>query len=572
MIRTITWFNIWRNIVQLKGKSLVIIGLLGFTFTLQFFFVSDFHGNYYSFHEDYVYYGRLATFISTHGFETSAMDVFSNIQWTPEFYHYLELWQGALVAKVFHLNTTLSIILIIFSFWLFLVIAGFLAFIEKREGKIRSWHYFLAPVILFAAPFTFMDIAFLFYKIFRVSDFPNSIFGVFKLSVFAALLMYLIINIKDAGQKPGFTVSVIGLVWPGAAPAIFTGYFIFTFLLQYALKISIYHLVRINIFPIITTILIGLFYFITGKIYYSPGIFLKEGLWGIIYDFYFSRYGLVSMVYIVVFTTIAALAPMMMHAIFFYFGLKFRLDIQQDKNVLILLLVVFACGLFVYPVFTPVYNSWQFHHNIYIVTMAILVSILFYHVFRQYNNIPIKLLAGFLISLNLIQAFDIYDQEKNSHQPLDMKFYNRLVKEIQLRPNANFGYFKAYKDDNPKNITNPQIQITGRNIGMFYNHFFPVAFSVFDIKKTDYPVLQYKEREFIDGSIFYRYVTDQKEKGSFVNLEVSVVDFVKEHNVAFILFEDTGQVPQILLNHQEVIIMNRNEGFGLVILDMDSLL
>lgn len=547
-------------------QPLIIALALGLvSFGLQFFRATDLSGNLYALHPDFLYYGRLAWFISTTGLENTSFDVFLYASGAPSVYHYLEIWQTALVSHVLGLNMALGFYLVVVPFYFGLIMLGLVALLVKLAGGFRNWFVLLAPVVLFVSTLGFADVTQYWQHFYPTAPMDEALYNYPKLIlVFVGLIYVLNVDFSN-GYFQGFLVAICGLMFPVTLPALFTAWGVLCVGYYVARKLSFPLLLKQLAFPVAAALLILLFYFFAGMA--GPDATKSADTLAEIKAFYFSRYGVVSVGYNVVFYILSVVSTLAVYFLVFYFALRRETLPQPLKHSIAFLGLLIFFGVVYFSLFLLMFNSWQLHQNTFVPSVALLVVMCTLVVLASPKQpFFMKFMAIALLVLNLVVNIGLYEGKFGRGHQLTIDFYHELHGEVAGSEPRAFGFFRTYHDLMSTSAKNPLFTIPGHEFAMFVNDFLPVCLSVFDIPVNESPLFRGIETSRIQKSIFYRFVEEQKASGSFRDVETSVLDFVEAYGLRFLFFEHVHQLPQGLLERKHRILANEKEGFGVLVL------
>ncbi len=118
-------------------------------------------------HFDYSYYAAVADEMAIRGVESN--NILRDVLWqqhiAPTPYHYIELWATSMISSLFHINSTETIFIIIYTILGTLLVLGLFAL--ARQYKNKMVFYIIALLAMFSAPIAYFDYT-LGFNIFRV--------------------------------------------------------------------------------------------------------------------------------------------------------------------------------------------------------------------------------------------------------------------------------------------------------------------------------------------------------------------------------------------------------------------
>lgn len=121
----------------------------------QYYLFVDFNTfKFFSVSEDILFYGNAAKDLTVFGFEnTSGLlnEIYPQLFDGIAPYHYYELWFTSIVAKCFHLSHTYSLVLIVYSYLVYLLYLGIVS-VFQLFNSLRVMHFLLGYLLLFVGP------------------------------------------------------------------------------------------------------------------------------------------------------------------------------------------------------------------------------------------------------------------------------------------------------------------------------------------------------------------------------------------------------------------------------------
>lgn len=147
-------FN-WKLSANISNTKMltVIFAALIIGFLSMYFRVYDFSGMLKKIHTDFTFYGGVSDFMNRFGMESLILDpIKPSSSYQP--YHYFELWNAAMFARILGTPALQSLMLLTYSFHIALIIIGFYEYIKLKKLKIGF--LFVLIFLLFTSPLGYL--------------------------------------------------------------------------------------------------------------------------------------------------------------------------------------------------------------------------------------------------------------------------------------------------------------------------------------------------------------------------------------------------------------------------------
>ncbi len=521
----------WFKLTDLAWYSCVgTLNLLYFIIAL--WQIQDFSGGLHFFWGDANFYSAVSDYINHFGKESTHFYNWINVsEQKPDFFHFSDLWAGAIISSTSGVLYYKSLTLVIYPFLLTLFTLGLLALL-RQHSKFSSFELiFLFLTILFIAPLKITIISG-----FEIKDADYSIFNISSLKTLtiASCLAYTLLSYSykslDLRLFPLF-LSVF--LYSTPLPVIIVGILAYL-LLDWVLRGKSNRNSIFLSFSILSIFV--LFYMLVGRTTTNlPYIEIKE--------LFIRRYTqiesygalLISLIKLFLSKTISILPFFLV----LYFLRKKILEILAKseglKETLIVLLVISATGWLGAAVINFIVDGGQIFENFIqpLINIFTIISIwIFYRYssgWRKWTVLSVFFAAGLLFNNPFSKkSLEINGEE---YQELAEKLGDKeSYPRIGFITRRDFYEGADFFGRNPKTVT-PMI-----NMRRFMNGYWPVNLSVYDIKWDNVP--PYEQAYIVNGVVgspFFQYVFD---KGYAENeIEKAQIDFITEKDLEFLIID-----------------------------------
>lgn len=390
-------------------------------YLITVFIIVGFDGIIYNIHPDFAFYGAISEILNKTGIESLFFDIALNNSYHYVFYHYFELWFGALVIEIFNVNSIQAILLVVFVFFCTLAVYGLYVLVNNKEEndyKLLS----LSFLILIISPFV-KTIRWLFGL--QAGDVPFNItlissFSIKNSIIVSLLVLLLLFRKKDINTITFITLLII-FVYPSTAVLLFPTLFIW--LLYWLRKDKTKS--NISFLSVITGILPFLILSYLNKFTDLSGSGIQFA--SILIYFKNNILKIISEPFIRMIWELVTYSPYIILAFLFlkYRESSFTDYIQQNKSLISLLFIGYVIGSVGIALLSFTANGHQLLSNFYDPLFILLASLLIIKCVYFNQNIKVKYFAFVIILFTLIINLPGITWNKEN---LNFNKYNNLAK------------------------------------------------------------------------------------------------------------------------------------------------
>lgn len=492
----------------------------------------EIRGDYFALpHPDYIFYGKVSTYIWETGVESSIMNYFYPNENPVKVYHYFELWLNAVFSEGFKVNKVKYLITTTYPVISTIVFIGFLSLYEISVLKIKKRKnvkliIFLSFLSIFSSGIYFN----FFNKIPFLNEsklFSNYLFDYYKLSIIYVFLFIILIGFTKEQKNYTYILAgslFLGIIYSPVLPATFLGYALFTLIrIIRDKKLLNKSFILEQSLLIITAILIFVFY-----------LNLKDSNNSLNESFAVLKF-LKTSINIIIGGSIMVFVIFSFYIVIIF---NYKKVFKKDYEDFIFVGCIFLSGIVCWAGVHTSANAVQLFSNITIPILIIFLTLKISEIITKYNNsnkvsIILLVLWGILISKNINELL-------NDRVSIKVNEKESLIidKLIGLKPN---GVFLKHKDDYITYFDKiDNFSILAWYLIYINPKFHPVSLSVFDI-----PITHAMDENAVRKSIFYKYVKNKKEKKEFSTIEQAQIDFIKENKIEYLI-----TTTQVQLNAQ----------------------
>jgi hypothetical protein len=522
------------------------------------------NGYYIALDGDLVYYSKISAFLKYVGIESHNPEVFHKVSLTP--YHYFELWLNALLSEFSGITSLISLKLITIPLLQSIVFFGYIEFLKPYNiGKLQYWLFALLATL-------FSGFQPWFYKFIPLlSESDTFLIGFFTPKVLCIIIFIqaiLILYTKNKKDHAVLVLSCLPMVSIATAPGILIGSccFLVIGMLVNHKKVNKLWLV---LFVGIAAFVVG--FYVLGGIA-NDGLILNER--SSLIEILLDKQYLMVIGKIIIGGTIQVvslyLLPIVIIAVFY--KTIFRLICQNKEFVLwVFLVVLFA--LFSWGILHYKMNSVQLFSVPVVVFLNTGLAFLFLHLYNVITNSVKKILIPFvmIILFGITAMGKVINLNKLKYKQI-LNYDSEFHEEIKRIAIENDRPIKAVFFSNIKKINT----IFDKHLNVYWpsdfsfplysDKYFFTSLSFLQIPVSQEKHLARIEKELIAASPIGKYFN--KKSGSLENVELIMVDFIKENNVELILAEQGAGVNRIiskLSNYR--IIEDKTNGMKIYLLD-----
>jgi hypothetical protein len=217
--------------------------------------------------KDGFYYAEISKCLISTGWENTfaASNLIGESYHFPTPYHYFDMWLNGIICRLFKLNHSLSLYLIVYSFFSIVSLSGLLAIIEKF-AKVKSLHKILALLLLFVSGLYISK------NILHLERYSIEMEGIMEryggklASVYCFVLGVIILFVLNKNIKIALIILLcLPALFISLAPAVFSGMLIFCVFKMFSKKEDKKFFLRLMFYTLIVMTSIAAFYFLFKK-------------------------------------------------------------------------------------------------------------------------------------------------------------------------------------------------------------------------------------------------------------------------------------------------------------------
>ncbi len=457
----------------------------------------------------------------------------------PTIYHYGDMWFTAFWAKLFSANHVYILLLITNTFLISMVIlSAYLLFMLLTFNK-KILSFFLSILLLVFNPILTY---FFSYKL-QILSHP-------KFYITALFFIFFAINYYRVGFYRAFPILLLLVPFNTlVAPGVLSGLFFF----------SVYSEFKIRKFKLITIFnqytWQCLFFLVFLILFYGIRTFYTDKSVEFIqlYD-----NPIVHSLKVFIYESIYAIIRVIPIVIILFILKKYRLFDKKLSNSYFELLVLVLTGAFFSAltsgVFSAIYiDGIQLAVNYNVIIVGITAFIGFVFVINKISEYKrFKFITyGIILCMVLICAFHIETivYPVNKTNPDEIIFYNKLKQEFDKKKPENFGYFRNYSL--PENFDTPASRLRmilplNEIVHIAPDGYYaPICLSAFEIPEKVVP--KFNERH---NSLLKKYSERQRNRSEYISRDSTIVSFIHEMKINYIIFETGSEIPAFLSGKQ----------------------
>jgi hypothetical protein len=545
---------------------LVILNLLVFTFCF-FLVVRDAAFPYHIPNRDITYYGILSEALLRIGYENTyhvhnlIIDSFPRM--VP--YHYFELWINALIAWLWHIPHTLSLLLILSPIFLFTSLLSYLAFWEYF-GKLNWFKVLFSFFFLFIGGFTYNHLLEIFWggtTLFRSFDMSRQSslydlyvcqpwkYGPFYLFICAALLLIVMRQFIWAVFMVNClviaTVTALPAIWGGL---IMLGLALLLFKNFYPIlsRKVIFHFLLIQVFFL--TLYLGI-YLVNLLLYKNSETILEEQI-------SISSYLSLEELHKSLRFAIGTLVIIILNNIFlFAFGLYGFLTLRKNlpfsmRSIAIFMSTILISGFIAFLVLSPIVDANQ----LFLFTVHPVNNMLFILIVVFFTSQNLKSVSSiFLLALTAYVVFsNIYFFYKSSgnnfYKNPEYNYADTYLMKVKGKIESSdyhfIGYLLSEKEYTNIFTFNPTTPLIGGYIGFINDNLALISLSEFTALEKLGSAIKRQEYEAIASGSFFKFVQRQKFNQVFKSIPESQLTFIRQYHIQFLILSANVLLPDQL--------------------------
>ncbi len=517
---------------------------------------------------DYVNYSRISHEIAKTGQE-NGFGVYNELNHHyhgSEPYHYFDLWGGAIVNKIFGINNYLSLVLIIYPLFYFLVICGLISLLKR----VTITNFLITLTGLWVGGITFH-----FYNSWHfLSTINNFSFnmltpGIFKLSYFYVFILAAFLLSRQGLYSLSILVfSGLALANIVSAPSVSITVFFMEILFYYLKFIDKRQLTRLLIYVLITGISIIIYYALFKNEYSGiVGVNINEPLKLISINF--QKADLITQLHIIMGS---ALSIVILYFFYIISAVAFIHNWSSKKSIFYILTILMAgigTSILSWAITYRENGSVEVFYNFAIPLINSFIMIVIVFIVGD-RNIPKVKRVWMLTPLILLSFINIYDNIRFIDIYKKPVYSDNYLKSIYKQV-EDHSYIASLKSS--EILTNPFEKL---------NAIYPLG-NYLVIMKNDIGVINigdlntpidstsaisiYRSKKAIENGIFYRYYLASKIRNKSVSdLQI---EFLKKYHIRQLIASKNAVIPPDILTHTNKIITDSLSGEKFITFDLN---
>lgn len=507
-------------------------------------------------HKDEIYYTNISTALIEWGYENrQGAYIHTSLVPATEPYHYFDLWFTAMVSFFTGTPTILSVSLICLPFFSVLTIFGILSVFETT-GPLRSWHYGVAPLLLFTrgAYLVLNNPDILWAQNFSETllEFKSEKLGVIYVIALLAFRFILSGNIM-AGIAAFLILPIVSI---GNLPGLAGGLLLFIVLALFVRRITIREFLRSFLYISLVGIFIWLFYRLTsgqeGNAYLKNGVLVFTDL----SEFSFQSVK-VTGIELLVRILHNPWRTLVIHLPFLILAFIAVRENRQYAKAAVLMMCVYTASLLAFGFFYKLLDAPQFYtNNLPILNVFLLIGVIIFINSGALNRLIRKII--FLGAVSLLVVILVFSLFAYSDSLMFTELYSqKYLQEVsllhsKLTEKKEVAVF--YNPEQEPDLYN--CDKSGPNV--MYLPFLPkfkppVDINVFAMegwsRDKEIAVIQ---KRFMRNSPFYRFVMEQVAAGKFTDIPTAQLDYLRQKHIQYLFVS-----PGIRLNHELVSLVKK---------------
>lgn len=506
-------------------------------------------GELYKAYSDFYCYSRNIQFLNQTGIESYYLDTYNGLAVPRALYHFGELWYTSFYSALLGKTAFLTFYFQLFPHTLTFYFLGACALIETFIQPRNNRMYLLAFAVLFICGVSFYIPR---TTIFTAGDWYDAGLLYQPKYLFSCILsFYFLILIKREKVFPLLVVAMaVVLVNTVVAPAVLMTAGLCLLLLFVSKKISFRELTAYCVLIASVLLYIGIYTLFIHALNEKNGSVVKGVLQsGGSFDFAGYLKTAFNCFAGAAIKSILSMAGFLLP--FFLFVYKKR---KQEANIDAVLLAVFVfhiASITSYAIFYNRVDAVQLWTNIYIPFSAVVCLLLLAFIFES-GNVGLKIYGALLVAAALFQSRII-----KTGAPIDAGFLAAVERQYD---GSTLVFFKEKADFSSIYSKNINLYAPAPYLLTNFGKYNPVCLSVFEIPRSDDPILHATEDEIIRNSVFFRFVRQQKQQNRFVSVQQSQIDFLKKYEVKFAVVYPNAHLPGYLQPLVKSVIREQDEG------------
>lgn len=532
----------WNDVIKWL-PAFVIVSFIMMTGTELFIFynymgISESFPTLPDIHSDYVFYANVAAHLNQTGHENFHIN--SEIP-SINVYHYTEMWLSAFINAITAGPYMNSVLFHTFPLLFTIAWIGFAALGETLvQGKKIVYYIAAGATCYIIAPLT--PIVELFSSVLK-GDVHSLLFShYYKLSVIYIFILAIFL-VRNNIHAMIFFSMLLMIFYQTILPAI-SG-FLFLYFLYFILKNKKFAQ------PYATGITAIVFAFAIVGILVITHKFKGVEITG--YDFYKIYIGdasfyiktWINIIGSTFLKTIISCFPYIIIGILVFKQIQPAFRLSMAGFFLIQL-----SGLFVWALFLQMPDSVQFWSNIYCPAVNVIIFAVLLIAFND-RRVWVKIFSVIMIAVN-VYVNNPFEKIYRAETPGEIA----VIKAVKKHPDAHFAFLRHEDEFSNIFMKNTNFAIPADYLSFYVNSYSPVC-----INSTKIPLETYWEQLFFNNTPFARY-----SKNKDLPIEKLQSDFIKEHNIKFIVATEKAEIPPFLYTMTDSTIIDSENEIKLLVL------
>ena len=498
-------------------------------------------------------------FLNFSGKETLTWDYYNINALGNSPYHYFEGWLVGFSSLFFKTNYWLVLQTVVIPIIQFIILIGTWSVFEqfKINRILRIFSFSLIFISGFYFPFLSSD-----YPIFQFTHTWFYSFNAidepwfFKIAfAYIIFIWFILLFLKRKYTLSLLVLLIMPIISINTAPVLLSTIFtvlFFNCLFKYKLFGNIFtwgHL----FYPIFLGVYILLFYKFFGNSQIVEFPKANEILSNLINEKIFSLYELKTFIKKVISAFLLYSTYVLIILVFYKLNLKKIKTIILKSNLLkfclIFLFSLIAIGIIIWFILSQTYGAWEFFYTTFL--PLINISIFFFSYFiliTNFENHNYKVLYGSLYSILIltlvIRSFSIAHKNIMDYE---IQYSNQFIKEVQVSSknlNTHGAKIQDPEDFYQREILlNPYLNLSAMYLNNVFSQYSLTNLSFADIDTTRVSSKIYIKQ--LKSSPILKYIDSLKRENAFVSLSISKLQFIKDHNIEFIVVEKDIELDSI---------------------------
>jgi hypothetical protein len=455
---------------------------------------------------------------------------------TTDKYHYSDIWPSVIFTILFDANNLYVYLLLVIPLFATLIFQGGRAILEAIGLKNPFLNSALGLLLLFIKPITIFFNSNLYFAFF---DYPK-LGGVFLFFLAAGLLYF---------QKKQFLSGLVllGLIsfYSPVAPGVICG-------LIAAAIVCNYKKGAVLFIRQITYILLAIIFYVAFYYIFNKGSFSHNSTTDYTVGWVLWFFAKKAFLYSISFS----LSILLLLGLSKIINYQFRESIN-NKRFLLVPVVFVLIGTLTSIIAGGLYSLISIEGSQLLKSFAApMFSVLYFFIIgwflsktsvKRAKIISLVLLCGLVFNAFNNNSMYYFGNNNSDWEGVDTESYVK-IKKLTSADNRQFAYLRNYPKENDffghfyRIISFPPMH----KIVHFNGFYMPHCLSVFDI--PDNIPIKYDDRHL---SLFFQYVKNQKRNHHFYSLTQSQIDFIREHNIGYLIVEKEASIPSDLLRLTE---------------------